>query len=87
MDEQIYAISRALIAKSDQSNHSGNYLPLCMHLHDTADIIRYLVIEWLAASVYAAIDLSRDELIRLAIFLAAHTRHRQGDKRISMQDN
>lgn len=71
MDEQIYAISRALIAKSDQSNHSGNYLPLCMHLHDTADIIRYLVIEWLAASVYAAIDLSRDELIRLAIFLAA----------------
>ena len=71
MDEQIYAISRALIAKSDQSNHSGNYLPLCMHLHDTADIIRYLVIEWLAASVYAAIDLSRDELIRLAIFIAA----------------
>ena len=71
MDEQIYAISRALIAKSDQSNHSGNYLPLCMHLHDTADIIRYLVIEWLAASVYAAIDLSRDELIRLAVFLAA----------------
>ena len=66
MDEQIYAISRALIAKSDQSNHSGSYLPLCMHLHDTADIIRYLVIEWLAASVYAAIDLSRDELIRLA---------------------
>ena len=45
-----------LIAKTDPQNPEKD-LPLWMHLRDTAEVMRYLVQEWLPAGVRRAVKL------------------------------
>lgn len=59
-----------LIAKTDPQNPE-NYLPLWMHLRDTAEVMRYLVQEWLPAGVRRAVKLPRKAFLQTAVFLGA----------------
>ncbi len=59
-----------LIAKTDPQNPE-NDLPLWMHLRDTAEVMRYLVQEWLPAGVRRAVKLPRKAFLQTAIFLGA----------------
>ena len=59
-----------LIAKTDPQNPEKD-LPLWMHLRDTAEVMRYLVQEWLPAGVRRAVKLPRKVFLQTAVFLGA----------------
>ena len=61
-------IERVLIAKT--GNISTEWLPLYMHLKDTAEITKKLTEEFLSESFYKSCDLSRDEFKKVTTFLA-----------------
>ena len=60
--------ARLLAGKTD-SNDTSLWLPLWMHLRDTAEIMELLVRKWLPESVKKATDLDEEALIALARFL------------------
>lgn len=60
--------SRLLAGKTDPEN-SNLWLPLWMHLRDTAEIMELLVRKWLSDSVKKASGLEEEELVQLARFL------------------
>ena len=60
--------ARLLAGKTD-SNDTSLWLPLWMHLRDTAEIMELLVRKWLPESVKKATDLDEEALITLARFL------------------
>ncbi len=60
---------RTIVAKTDRSK-SGAYLPLWMHLRDTAAVMTYLVDHWLSESIIAMTGLNRTALLQLAVLLA-----------------
>ena len=60
--------ARLLAGKTDPNNTSL-WLPLWMHLRDTAEIMELLVRKWLPESVKKATDLDEEALIALARFL------------------
>ena len=60
--------SRFLAGKTDPEN-SDLWLPLWMHLRDTAEIMELLVRKWLPNSVKRASGLEEEELVQLARFL------------------
>ena len=60
--------ARLLAGKTD-SNDTSLWLPLWMHLWDTAEIMELLVRKWLPESVKKATDLDEEALIALARFL------------------
>ena len=60
--------ARLLAGKTDPNNTSL-WLPLWMHLRDTAEIMELLVRKWLPESVKKATDLDEETLIALARFL------------------
>lgn len=60
--------SRLLAGKTDPGN-SNLWLPLWMHLRDTAEIMELLVRKWLSDSVKRASGLEEEELVQLARFL------------------
>lgn len=59
---------RLFAGKTDPMN-SGFWLPLWMHLRDTAGIMVYLVQKWLPESVRQHIELDEDLLTQTACFL------------------
>lgn len=59
---------RLFAGKTDPVN-SGFWLPLWMHLRDTAGIMVYLVQRWLPESVRQHIELDEDLLTQTACFL------------------
>ena len=59
---------RLFAGKTDPMN-SGFWLPLWMHLRDTAGIMVYLVQRWLPESVRQHIELDEDLLTQTACFL------------------
>lgn len=59
---------RLFAGKTDPVN-SGFWLPLWMHLRDTAGIMVYLVQRWLPDSVRQHIGLDEDQLTQTACFL------------------
>lgn len=62
--------NRLLMAKSD--NEEGNlWLPLWMHLKDTAGVMKKLVHRWIPMSVIHASGLGFEEFEKTAVFLAA----------------
>ena len=63
--------ARLLAGKTD-SNDTSLWLPLWMHLRDTAEIMELLVRKWLPESVKKATDLDEEALIALARFWAGH---------------
>ncbi len=60
--------ARILAGKTDTEN-TALWLPLWMHLRDTAEIMELLVQLWLPDSVKKSINISEDELVSLARFL------------------
>lgn len=62
--------ANALIAKT--AKQSDKFLPLHIHLKDTASVIIYLATEWLPDSARLAMadGMSEDELVRVCIFVA-----------------
>ena len=58
-----------LIAGKTDPNDTSQWLPLWMHLRDTAGIMELLVRRWLPESVKKATGLDEEELVRLARFL------------------
>ena len=60
--------AKLLAGKTDPKN-SGFWLPLWMHLRDTAEIMELLVRKWLPESAKKATGLDEEELARLARFL------------------
>ena len=60
--------SKLLAGKTD-SNDTSLWLPLWMHLRDTAEIMELLVRKWLPESVKKATGLDEEALIALARFL------------------
>ena len=66
--------TRFLAGKTDPENTSL-WLPLWMHLRDTAEIMELLVRKWLPESVKKATDLDEEALIALARFLADSYTH------------
>ncbi len=63
-------LSRIIAAKTDREN-TALWLPLWMHLRDTAEIIKKLADEWVPDSTVRATGLSREEFCKVAIWLAA----------------
>ena len=59
---------RRFAGKTDPDN-SSLWLPLWMHLRDTAEIMELLVRKWLPDSVKRASGLEEEELVQLARFL------------------
>ena len=59
---------RRFAGKTDPDN-SSLWLPLWMHLRDTAEIMELLVRKWLSDSVKKASGLEEEELVQLARFL------------------
>ena len=60
--------TKLLAGKTDPENTSL-WLPLWMHLRDTAEIMELLVRKWLPDSVKKASGLEEEELVCLARFL------------------
>ena len=60
--------TKFLAGKTDPEN-SNLWLPLWMHLRDTAEIMELLVRKWLPDSVKRASGLEEEELVQLARFL------------------
>jgi len=60
--------TKLLAGKTDPEN-SNLWLPLWMHLRDTAEIMELLVRKWLPDSVKRASGLEEEELVQLARFL------------------
>lgn len=60
---------RLFAGKTDPSN-SSLWLPLWMHLRDTAGIMSYLVRQWLPESMRRNLGMDEEQLIRTAVFLA-----------------
>lgn len=60
--------TKLLAGKTDPQD-TGRWLPLWMHLRDTAEIMELLVRRWLPESVKKAADLDEEALIALARFL------------------
>ena len=58
-----------MVAKTDREN-SNSYLPLSMHLQDTAGVVRFLADEWLAGSTARSMGISRNELRKILVFLS-----------------
>ena len=54
-----------LLAGKTNSNDTSLWLPLWMHLRDTAEIMELLVRKWLPESVKKATDLDEEALIRI----------------------
>lgn len=63
-------LSRIIAAKTYREN-TALWLPLWMHLRDTAEIIKKLADEWVPDSTVRATGLSREEFCKVAIWLAA----------------
>lgn len=59
-----------LMAKTDRET-GGAWLPLWMHLRDTAGIMKKLTLKWLPRSVFSAAGLEEEEFLKAAVFLAA----------------
>ena len=67
--------ANVLVAKTNSrtsESKSNKFLPLNIHLKDTASVIIYLATEWLPDSARLAMadGLSEDELVRVCIFIA-----------------
>ncbi len=58
-----------MVAKTDREN-PNSYLPLSMHLRDTAGVVRFLADEWLAGSTARSMGISRNELRKILVFLS-----------------
>ena len=58
-----------LLAGKTAPENSNLWLPLWMHLRDTAEIMELLVRKWLPNSVKRASGLEEEELVQLARFL------------------
>ena len=68
--------TRFLVGKTDPENTSL-WLPLWMHLWDTAGIMERLVRQWLPESVKRAMGM-REEALRACPVSGRNTRYRQG---------
>ncbi len=55
----------ALVAKTDPADERL-WLPLTIHLHDTAAVMEYLVTNWLPERYAESLGLTREKLLRLA---------------------
>lgn len=55
--------------RQNRPGQQGLWLPLWMHLRDTAGIMRFLVRQWPPKSVRRNLDLDEDLLTRTVIFL------------------
>lgn len=60
---------RLFAGKTDPDN-SSLWLPLWMHLRDTAGVMRLLVQQWLPESVRQGLDMDEELLTKTAVFLA-----------------
>lgn len=63
-------LSKIMAAKTSSEN-SALWLPLWMHLRDTADIMKKLAEEWVPDSAVSAAGLGREEFCKIAVWLAA----------------
>ncbi len=61
---------RILMAKAHQETEEL-WLPLWMHLRDTAGIIKKLVVKWVPESVFSSAGLGYEDFLSTAVFLAA----------------
>ena len=61
---------RLLMAKSDPDG-AGRWLPLWMHLTDTAGVMRHLVRHWVPEAVLHAASMHREDFEQAAVFAAA----------------
>lgn len=61
---------QSFVGKTGRDNERG-WLPLWMHLRDTAGIIKKLVDNWVPESIFTAADLEHDTFCTAAVFLAA----------------
>lgn len=61
---------RILMAKTGRDTEEA-WLPLWMHLRDTAGIMKKLAAEWVPESVFKAAKLEREKFSAAAVFLAA----------------
>lgn len=62
--------NKVLIAKTDQDG-SYEWLPLWMHLRDTAGVMKKLASKWVPKDTYDFIGLEEEEFKKVAVFIAA----------------
>ena len=73
-----YSLRSAAVCRQNRPVNSGFWLPLWMHLRDTAGIMVYLVQKWLPESVRQHIGLDEDLLTQTACFLGVGPRPGEG---------
>lgn len=61
---------QSLVGKTGHDDEKG-WLPLWLHLRDTADLMKKLVASWVPESVFIAADMGRETFCTAAVFLAA----------------
>lgn len=68
MEQKELHLVKLMVGKSDPEGN-GRWLPLWMHARDTADILCYLVQNWIPQAVRNEIGLQEEELVHTARFL------------------
>ena len=66
---EIPVLFHRLAAKSDRQG-GGRWLPLSVHLLDTAGMMRKLIEEWLPEGLRRTVGLSESELLSAAVYVA-----------------
>lgn len=61
---------QSLVGKTGHDDEKG-WLPLWLHLRDTADLMKKLAASWVPESVFIAADMGRETFCTAAVFLAA----------------
>lgn len=70
MNSRQLDLTHIIVAKTDTSGQSENYLPLSFHLRDTATVIVYLLHTWISPNMHSAMGISKKEMRTAALFLA-----------------
>ena len=77
---------RRFAGKTDPDN-SSLWLPLWMHLRDTAGVMRFLVQQWLPESVRRNLDLDEELLTRTVVFAGVGPRYRENHAGLCRPDH
>lgn len=70
INQNIISQYRYLMAKTSRDTEE-EWLPLWMHLRDTAGIMKKLVKKWISNSIFTAAGLNNEQFLTVAVFLGA----------------
>lgn len=83
--ERVACAVRALVAKTAPDD-AQLWLPLLIHLRDTAAVMEYLTARWLPEQYCVSLGLQREEFFRLGDPGSAAARYRESNPKFPVQN-